>query len=67
MKTIWVLIFATVGVSGEVSVTKMGSYKTMDLCFQERDKLLAAAGHNIYFPKGVQAVCIPTEVKNNFR
>lgn len=59
----WVLVYITMLPDGSPLAEYVSRHQTMSRCFDAREQLLLA--NNIprpYFPKGVQAVCVQTEI-----
>jgi len=66
--TEWVLVLIVLTFHGHPEVEEVGRYDSMIECFMVREKLALDLGGDPatgYFPKGMQAVCIPHESLND--
>lgn len=59
----WVLVYVSMLPDGSADAKPLNKFKRMSDCFKSREAVLVAARiPRPYFPKGVQAVCIRTEI-----
>lgn len=66
--TTWVLVLITLTFHGHPIVEEVGRYESMTDCFDVREQLVLDVGGDPatgHFPKGMQAVCIPTDSDEN--
>lgn len=64
MNIYWVLVYITVDMYGASTAATVSHYKSMADCFDGRQRvLIRQKARPPYFPKGMQAVCIPTNMQ----